>query len=662
MKKTLLALAVAAFTMSASAASYELDATTATDLVGTETSERPAGTNSDSDPGEAKHVQPLESLKIGDFSFTFSQGSGSTAPAYYYPLSTNANGKSNIRVYKNNDMTITGPADMKITGVSCTGTNVDAVTFTCDGTNVVTFSNTTGQNVRFQTFTINTDGTTPDPDPTPDPEVQQYTVAEVLALDVASLSGANAWVKGYVVGSFNGTTTAAFTAETGASASASNLAIADAAGETDVTKMVAVQLPAGDVRTALNLKDNAGMLGKEVNLYGTLEKYFGIHGLKNVSKYEVTGGLPEVEVKETATLTSFIEEQDENNFYKILGAVTVVYQSGSYLFITDGTSNLEVYGKLDKTYKNGDRLTGIIGKFGYYMNMPQMSPKADSFGDATEGTAVTPAETSLDKVQLAQYVTVKNVSIVADGDTWNVTDGTTTLQIFNRFNIEGIKGLEGTTITGIGAVYDETKQLFPITIEGGTETGDTPEPPVVEPGDGITIVASDFGAGGDGATATKDGFTVTLAKNDGTTAPAYHEKTDAIRLYAKGTLTVAGGNMSKIVFTLASDAAYRYTTFTPSTGSLNPAQAAGDTEIIWEGNANNVTFTVGNYATMGTDGESKAGQIRFAKVTIYGEAGSINEIRFDENGSTVIYNLRGQHLSAPVKGINIINGKKVLVK
>lgn len=657
MKKTLLALAVAAFTMSASAASYELDATTATDLVGTETPERPAGTDSDSDYGEAKHIQPLESLKIGDFSFTFSQGSGSTAPAYYYPMSTNANGKSNIRVYKNNEMTITGPADLKITSVSCTGKDVTAVTFTCDGTNVVKFTNATGKNVRFETFSINTDGATPDPNPTPDPEVQQYTVAEVLALDVASLSGANAWVKGYVVGSFNGMTTADFTAETGASASVSNLAIADAAGVTDVSKMVAVQLPAGDVRTALNLKDNAGMLGKEVNLYGTLEKYFGIHGLKNVSKYEVTGGLPEVEVKETATLTSFIEEQDENNFYKILGAVTVVYQSGSYLFITDGTSNLEVYGKLDKTYKNGDRLTGIIGKFGYYMNMPQMSPKADSFGDATEGTAVTPAETSLDKVQLAQYVTVKNVSIVADGDKWNVTDGTTTLQIFNRFNIEGIKGLEGTTITGIGAVYDETKQLFPITIEGGTETGDTPEPPVVEPGDGITIMANQLNPA---ATTTVNGFTFSMAQNDGATAPAYYDSTADIRLYAKNTLTISGGTMAKIVFTLK-NATYRYTTFTPSTGALNPAQAAGDTEITWEGNANEVTFTVGDIATLGTE-NTRPGQIKFTQVTIYGESGSINEIRFDENGSTVIYNLRGQRLSAPVKGINIINGKKVLVK
>ena len=33
-----------------------------------------------------------------------------------------------------------------------------------------------------------------------------------------------------------------------------------------------------------------------------------------------------------------------------------------------------------------------------------------------------------------------------------------------------------------------------------------------------------------------------------------------------------------------------------------------------------------------------------------------------QNESTIIYNLNGQRLSAPQKGINIINGKKVVIK
>ena len=36
-----------------------------------------------------------------------------------------------------------------------------------------------------------------------------------------------------------------------------------------------------DVRTALNLKDNEGNLGKAVVIKGQLTKYFGVAGLKN---------------------------------------------------------------------------------------------------------------------------------------------------------------------------------------------------------------------------------------------------------------------------------------------------------------------------------------------------------------------------------------------
>lgn len=67
---------------------------------------------------------------------------------------------------------------------------------------------------------------------------------------------------------------------------------------------------------------------------------------------------------------------------------------------------------------------------------------------------------------------------------------------------------------------------------------------------------------------------------------------------------------------LARDAGYRYTDFTPSTGTLSPAQAAGDTSVTWVGDASDVTFTVGATATMGSE-EGKPGQIRFTKIEIF---------------------------------------------
>ncbi len=58
----------------------------------------------------AKHVQPLESLKLGVFDFSFDSNDNTTyAPAYYWPTSTNTVGKYSIRLYSGNTMTVTAP-------------------------------------------------------------------------------------------------------------------------------------------------------------------------------------------------------------------------------------------------------------------------------------------------------------------------------------------------------------------------------------------------------------------------------------------------------------------------------------------------------------------------------------------------------------------------
>lgn len=68
----------------------------------------------------------------------------------------------------------------------------------------------------------------------------------------------------------------------------------------------------------------------------------------------------------------------------------------------------------------------------------------------------------------------------------------------------------------------------------------------------------------------------------------------------------------------------------------------------WAGSTNSVTFTVGDQATLGTDGSSKAGQLDFDKVTItYSEAASDKEhagLQFPESSYTAIL---GQAFTAP---------------
>lgn len=109
-----------------------------------------------------------------------------------------------------------------------------------------------------------------------------FTVDQILG---ASASGSGVWMTGYIVGAVNdkSISDAAFTAPFSL---ASNILVAATPGETDVTKCVPVQLVSGtDSRTALNLKDNEGNLGKQVSLKGDVATYFGVPGFKTVSAY-----------------------------------------------------------------------------------------------------------------------------------------------------------------------------------------------------------------------------------------------------------------------------------------------------------------------------------------------------------------------------------------
>lgn len=111
--------------------------------------------------------------------------------------------------------------------------------------------------------------------------------------------GSVAWVQGYIVGVME-TNVDPFTANFAAPFStSSNLMIADNPDEEKSKNCLMVQLPTGDIRTALNLVDHADNLKQPVILQGTLTSYFSAAGLKDVSagvfKGEEIGGEQEVD-------------------------------------------------------------------------------------------------------------------------------------------------------------------------------------------------------------------------------------------------------------------------------------------------------------------------------------------------------------------------------
>ena len=94
-------------------------------------------------------------------------------------------------------------------------------------------------------------------------------------------------VKGYIVGVVSGLkiSTAQFE---GTFTTVSNLLLADAADEADYNYCVPVQLISGtSARTCLNLADNPSLLGRKLAVAGTLETYFLVAGIKDLTDYRL---------------------------------------------------------------------------------------------------------------------------------------------------------------------------------------------------------------------------------------------------------------------------------------------------------------------------------------------------------------------------------------
>ena len=123
-------------------------------------------------------------------------------------------------------------------------------------------------------------------------EADPYTVADILAMDLANTNITSAYVKGYIVGSLkNGTFNASNASFTAEGAVATNIMIADDASCTDFNLVAAVQLADKyDIRTSLNLIDNPGNLGKQLTIAGKVTKYCGHIGVKEPTAFTLGEG------------------------------------------------------------------------------------------------------------------------------------------------------------------------------------------------------------------------------------------------------------------------------------------------------------------------------------------------------------------------------------
>lgn len=119
----------------------------------------------------------------------------------------------------------------------------------------------------------------------------------------------------------------------------------------------------------------------------------------------------------------------------------------------------------------------------------------------------------------------------------------------------------------------------------------------------------------DGKSFDVDGYTFSYAKNNGATTPAYYVNRTDLRLYAKNTMTISGGTMTKMVFTLSN--IKRACDVEVNTGTMN-YDVAGKI-YTWTGNATSVTFTVPEKSNENAEEPNNTAQFCWSQVVISGD-------------------------------------------
>lgn len=107
------------------------------------------------------------------------------------------------------------------------------------------------------------------------------TVSEALS----SIGEKGVWICGHIVGGDLSSSAASFQKPF---ESRTNFLLGPRTSTDDKDDCLSVQLPSGEIRNALNLVDNPGLLGRKICIRGDIvEAYYGIPGIKNMTEYEL---------------------------------------------------------------------------------------------------------------------------------------------------------------------------------------------------------------------------------------------------------------------------------------------------------------------------------------------------------------------------------------
>lgn len=225
-------------------------------------------------------------------------------------------------------------------------------------------------------------------------------------------------------------------------------------------------------------------LTKKYDVYGIVGSYGKTNTIYQLLTTKITeAGGGEVDVQEVANVAALYNLGKGVNG-KITGAMTAIYQNGSYLYVKSDDEYALVYGRLTNTFENGDQIQNAVANWTLYNGAKQLVPTDETFVASGKGAAIEPTEIALEEVgtdMVHNYLLIKNATITATetANTYEIADETMEgVKLFAKFSgVEMPETLEGKTfdVKCFVTIFKEEVELYPVEIKDNA-----PVPPALK--------------------------------------------------------------------------------------------------------------------------------------------------------------------------------------
>lgn len=320
---------------------------------------------------------------------------------------------------------------------------------------------------------------------------QKATAAEVITVtDAIANNTGKATVEGYIVGYTTGSKL--ITNDPSKFKDDLNLVLADSIGETNISKVISVQLTAS-FRAEFGLKSNPSNLGKKIIITGNLEAYNSLPGLKSPTEMKfATGGEPEepVEPGEPAETISISEARNSALGETVIIKAIVAANLKNTVSVQDSTGGIAVRpASLAATVGDEVTLTGTLADYNGLLQLDAATivEKVENVGAPTPkvvtGAEVNEANESL----LVQAHGVTLTSVDANNN-FTATDGITEFIVRDENSTLGLLvGNNYESIAGIVQQFGTAYQIIPRSQQDIVVDSSIMQPVTANPGSGTFV-------------------------------------------------------------------------------------------------------------------------------------------------------------------------------